>query len=69
MVRIFFFLLGFCLLVFSFIFIIMYFNVLSIGYNFLVIVNFIFRSPSSYLGLIGFLMILFSIIIKGDKRK
>lgn len=69
MVRIFFFLLGFSLLVFSFCFLIMYFNVLSIGYNFSIIVNFICRSPSSYLGLSGFLMIFFSIIIKGAKRK
>lgn len=69
MVRIFFFILGFCLVVFSFSFLIMYFNVLSIGYNFSIIVNFIYRSPSTYLGLIGFLIILFSLIIKGDKKK
>ena len=69
MVRIFFFVLGFCLLVISFSFMIMYFNVLSIGYNFSIIVNFICRSSSGYLGLLGFLMVLLSIIIKGENRK
>lgn len=68
MIRIFFFALGFCLLVFSFSYYIMCLNVLSIGYNFMVMVHFIFRSPTFYLGLIGFFMILFSIIIKGDKK-
>ena len=68
MIRIYFFVLGFCLLVFSFSYYIMCLNVLSIGYNFMVMVHFIFRSPTFYLGLIGFFMILFSIIIKGDKK-
>lgn len=68
MVRIFFFLLGFGLLVFSFSYFIMCLNVLSIGYNFSIMIHFICRSPSSYLGLLGFLMILFSMIIKGDKK-
>lgn len=68
MVRIFFFILGFCLLVFSFSYFIMCLNVLSIGYNFKEMLHLIVRGSSCYLGIIGFLMILLSIIIKGDKR-
>ena len=69
MVRIFFFLLGFGFMVYCFSYFIMCLNVISIGYNFDLFVHFICRSPSSYLGIVGFFMILFSIIPKGDKRK
>lgn len=69
MVRIFFFLLGFCLLVFGISYIIMCLNVISIGYNFLLMVNFICSGIYIYLIIIGFLMILFSIMLKGDKRR
>ena len=68
MVRIFFFLLGFMLLVFSFSYLIMCFNVISIGYNFSFYVHFICRSPSIYIGLVGIILILFT-IVKGDKKK
>jgi len=56
-------------MVYSLSFIIMCFNVISIGYNFSIFVNFIFRSPSTYLGLLGFLIIFLIVIIKGDMRK
>jgi len=69
MIYIFFFILGFFLMVYSLSFIIMCFNVISIGYNFSIFVNFIFRSPSTYLGLLGFLIIFLIVIIKGDMRK
>lgn len=69
MIRIFFFILGFCLLVYFFSYLIMCLNVISVGYNFSFYVHFIFRSFTFYLGLIGFIMLILSIIIKGDRKR
>ena len=68
MMRIFFFLVGFALMVIGFSFLILYLNLLTIGYNLSVYVNFIIRRIECYYALIGFIIILLTIIIKGDKK-
>ena len=66
MVRIFFFLLGFGLMTMGFIYIILYLNILSMGYNFSDYVNYIFRHIECYFALIGLIIINLVIYIKGD---
>ncbi|MCI6266656.1 MAG: hypothetical protein MR598_07430 [Erysipelotrichaceae bacterium] len=68
MTRIFFFLTGFALMVIGFSFIILYLNLLTIGYNFNFYVNFITRRIECYYAIIGFIIVLLTIIIKGDKK-
>ena len=68
MSRIFFFLLGFGLMTIGFVYIILYLNVLSIGYNFSYYVNFITRRIECYFTIIGFIILNLSIYIKGDKK-
>jgi len=68
MIRVFFFLVGFALMVIGFSFLILYLNLVTIGYNFSVYVNFITRRIECYYTLVGFIMILLTIIIKGDKK-
>jgi len=68
MIRIFFFLVGFALLVIGLVFTILYLNLLTIGYNFSFYVNFITRRIECYYTIIGFLIILLTIIIKGEKK-
>ena len=68
MSRIFFFLLGFGLMTIGFVYIILYLNLLSIGYNFSYYVNFISRRIECYFTIIGFIMLNLSIYIKGDKK-
>ena len=68
MVRVFFFLLVFGLMVIGCSFIILYLNLTSIGYNFCNYVNFISRRSECYLGIIGLIMMILSISIKGDKK-
>ena len=58
MSRIFFFLFGFGLMTIGFVYIILYLNILSIGYNFSYYVNFISRRIECYYTIIGFLIIL-----------
>lgn len=57
MIRIFFFLLGFGLMTIGFVYIVMYLNMLSIGYKFLDYVNFIKERPECYLTIVGFIII------------
>ena len=66
MTRIFFFLLGFGLMTVGFVYIILYLNLLTIGYNFLDYVNFIIRRIECYFSLFGLIIINLSIYIKGD---
>lgn len=66
--RIFFFLVGFALMVIGFSFMILYLNLLTIGYNFIFYVNFITRRIECYYALIGFIIVLLTIMIKGDKK-
>lgn len=68
MIRIFFFLTGFSLMVIGFVFIILYLNLLSLGYNFFEFVNFIIRRIECYYTVIGFVLILLTINIKGAKK-
>lgn len=68
MIRIFFFLVGFALLVIGLVFTILYLNLLTIGYNFSFYVNFIIRRIECYYTIIGFTIILLTIIIKGEKK-
>ena len=68
MSRIFFFLLGFGLMTIGFVYIILYLNILSIGYNFSYYVNFISRRIECYFTVIGFIILNLSMYIKGDKR-
>lgn len=69
MVRVFFFLLGFGLMVIGCSFIILYLNLTTMGYNFLEYVNFIIRRVECYFSIIGFIIIILSIALKGDHRK
>ena len=66
MTRIFFFLLGFGLMTIGFIYIILYLNLLTIGYNFSSYVNYILRHIECYFSIIGLIIINLSIYIKGD---
>lgn len=68
MVRIFFFLLGFGLMVIGFSFIILYLNLTTMGYNFLNYVNFISRRIECYYSIIGLIIMILSMTIKGDKK-
>jgi len=68
MIRIFFFLTGFALMVIGFSFILLYLNLLTIGYNFFNYVNFIIRRIECYYTIIGFTTILLTLTIKGDKK-
>ena len=68
MVRVFFFLLGFGLMVIGCSFIILYLNLTTIGYNFTNYVNFISRRIECYFSMIGLIVMLLSIWVKGDKK-
>lgn len=68
MSRIFFFLLGFGLMTIGFVYLILYLNILSVGYNFLYYVNFISRRVECYFTIIGFIILNLSIYIKGDRK-
>lgn len=68
MIRIFFFLIGFALMVLGLSFIILYLNLLTIGYNFSLYVNFIIKRAECYYAPIGFIIVLLTLIIKGDKK-
>ncbi len=66
--RIFFFLTGFGFLVIGLTTIILYLNLLTIGYNFQEYVNFISRRIECYFSLIGLIIISITIKIKGAKK-
>ena len=68
MLRIFFFLFGFGLMVVGFTYIILYLNLFTIGYNFLEYVNFIFSRLECYFVLIGLIILISSLFIKGEKK-
>ena len=68
MTRIFFFLMGFGLMVIGFIYLIIYLNLLTIGYNFVYYVHFITKRIECYFSLIGLIIINLSIYIKGDNK-
>ena len=66
--RVFFFLLGFGLMVLGFIFLIMYMNIMPFGYNFLDYVNFIIRRIECYYVVIGLIIIILTTTIPGGKK-
>ena len=68
MIRFFFFLFGFGFTAIGFSFMILYLNLLSMGYNFYNYVNFIIRRPECYFSLIGFIIMTISIITKGEDK-
>ena len=68
MIRIFLFLIGFSLMILGLSFIILYLNLLTIGYNFSFYANFIIRRVECYNAIIGFIIVLLTISIKGDKK-
>ena len=68
MARVFFFFFGFGLMTVGFVYIILYLNLLTIGYNFLYYVNYIIRRFECYFSLIGLIIINLSIYIKGEKK-
>ena len=68
MIRIFFFLIGFSLMILGLSFIILYFNILTIGYNLSFYANFITRRVECYNAIIGFIIVLLTLTIKGDKK-
>ena len=68
MLRVFFFLMGFGFLVIGFTFIILYLNLTTMGYNFVNYVNFICRRIECYYSIIGLIIMILSMTIKGDKK-
>ena len=68
MLRIFFFLFGFGLMVVGFTYVILYLNLISLGYNFFEYVNFIFSRIECYFVIIGLIILILSIFIKGDRE-
>ena len=67
MVRVFFFSMGFGFTVIGFSFIILYLNLTTMGYNFINYVNFIIRRVECYYSIIGIVIMLLSLTIKGDR--
>jgi hypothetical protein len=66
--RMFFFLVGFGLMVIGFVDIIIYMNYLTVGYTFHQYVNFIIRSNDLIFIIVGFIIINLCIFIKGGKN-
>jgi len=66
MIRFFFFLSGFGLTLIGCVYVIIYLNLTTIGYNFLEYVNFIIKRPECWNVVIGIIIIFFS-IFKEDK--
>ena len=64
--RIFFFLMGFGLMIIGLSYIILYLNLLTIGYNFFEYVNFIIRRWECYYVLFGLLIIIIVLFKKGN---
>ena len=67
MVRVFFFLMGFGFTVMGCSFIILYLNLTTMGYNFVNYVNFISRRIECYYSVIGIIIMILSLTIKGDR--
>ena len=68
LVRIFFFLIGFGLTVIGSVYILVYLNLLTIGYNFLEYVNFIIRRFECLIFIFGVMIMYVSIMIPGGKN-
>ncbi len=68
MLRIFFFLVGFSFLVIGNTYIILYLNLLTIGYNFNYYIHFITRRTECYYSIVGLIIIILTLTIKGEKK-
>jgi len=68
MIRIIFFLLGFGFSVIGFMYMVLYLNLFSLGYTLKEYFIFIFSRYECILGIIGFLVVTFTIFYKGDKK-
>ncbi len=68
MIRILFFLIGLTLLTVGNIFLILYLNLLTIGYNFNYYIHFITRRIECYYSIIGLIIIILTLTIKGGKK-
>lgn len=66
--RMFFFLVGFGLMVIGFVNIIIYMNYMTVGYSFNEYVNFIIRSSEFIYAILGFVIVNLCIFIKGGKN-
>lgn len=66
--RIFFFLIGFGLTIIGSVYILVYLNLLTIGYNFLEYVNFIIRRFECLISLLGVVIMFISIMLPGGKN-
>lgn len=67
-VKVFFFLLGFGLTIIGFMYIIIYLNLMSIGYNFLEYVKFISSRLECLNAIIGIIIMTLTIILSGGKK-
>ena len=67
MTRIFFFIIGLFLMITGNTFIILYLNLLTLGYNFSYYVNFITRRIECYYSIIGIIIISITLFTKGAK--
>ena len=67
-VKVFFFLLGFGLTIIGFMYIIIYLNLMSIGYNFLEYVKFISSRLECLNAVIGIIIMTLTIILSGGKK-
>lgn len=67
LLRILFFLLGFGLVVVGFVHIIIFMNLMTIGYSFSEYVNFIIRRYELFYIIVGFILINITIFVKGGK--
>ena len=68
LVRVFFFLIGFGLTVIGSVYILVYLNLLTIGYNFLEYVNFIIRRFECLIFIFGVITMYISIMLPGGKN-
>ena len=68
-VKVFFFLLGFGLTIVGFMYIIIYLNLMSIGYNFLEYVKFISSRLECLNAVIGIIIMTLTIILSGGKKE
>lgn len=68
LIRFFFFLIGFGLTVIGSVYILVYLNLLTIGYNFLEYVNFIIRRFECLIFIFGVIMMYISIMLPGGEK-
>lgn len=66
--RVFFFLLGFILMVIGFMYMMIYINLLSFGYTFLEYLIYILTHYECFIAILGFIIVLFSLYRKGKKH-